>query len=337
MRRPVTAARRASLALVAALGVGVGAAQAQPDPGDGDDRPWAVGVSPERRATALDRFRRGNQAFGVNAYTDAIAEYRAALEDWPHPAIEGNLAVALIHVDRVVEAYEHLEKAFAFGAAPFEPEVWAQLQTLHKLLLGQIARLELTGTLDQVTAQLDGVTLPGAGAHTVRAGLHELVARRPGYLTYTQRVDAIPNQTTTIQIALVPLDLAGKLERRWEPWRPWAVVGAGAAVAAVGVGLELAAQSNVDAYEREVARACPSGCPPADLPDAVRDLEGRARWQDRVAVPTIAAGALTLVAGGVMVWLNQPRRERVDESGRRVSLVPVIAPGGAAVVGRVSF
>lgn len=336
MRAP----RLAGLLVAALVARGAGAASAQPDeepPGDRDDRPWAAGVSAERRASALERFRRGNQAFAENAYTDAIAEYRAALADWAHPAIEGNLAVALIHVDRVVEAFEHLERSFEFGAAPFEPEVWSQLQTLHKLLLGQIARLELTGALDDVTAQLDGTTLPGAGAHTVRAGVHELVARRPGYLTYTQRVDAVPNQTTTIQIALVPLDLAGKYERRWAGWRPWAVVAAGAAVGAIGVGLELSARSNVDAYEREIARACPSGCPPSELPDAVRDLEARARWQDRVAVPTIAAGVATLAVGGVMIWLNQPRRARVDESGRRISLTPVVAPGGVAVVGRLAF
>ncbi|HVV83838.1 MAG TPA: hypothetical protein VHE35_12270 [Kofleriaceae bacterium] len=309
------------------------AARAQSD----DARPWAAGVSPEQQAAALARFQSANQAFAEKDYASAIAQYEEALRAWPHPAIEGNLAVALIQVDRVVDAYGHLEKAFAYGAAPFEPEVWSQLQTVHKLLLGQIAHLELSGPLDGVQVLLDGAALPPGASHTIRAGAHELTARRTGYLTFTERIDAAANAVTSIHLALVPLEAAGTVERRWPPWKPWAVVLAGAGVAAAGTGLELAARNNVDDYERELARTCPDGCTPASLSPAVRGLASRARWEDRVGVPAIAAGATALVLGGVLVWLDQPHRTRVDENGRRISLAPVVGPSSLAVTARLSF
>jgi hypothetical protein len=115
------------------------------------------------------------------------------------------------------------------------------------------------------------------------------------------------------------------------------VVGAGAALVALGGGFELAARDNVLAYEREVGRACPSGCTDDMLPQAVRDLASRASWQDAVGVTAIGVGVATVAVGGLLVAWNQPRRVRVDESGRRVSIRPVVGADGAGVVGRLSF
>lgn len=320
-----------------ALCVLVASAAAQPEAPRAEPRPWAEGVTPERQTRALELFRQGNDAFAQASYMAAVRLYRDALADWDHPAIRGNLATALVHLDQPVEAFLEIERAFRYGPTPFEPTVYAQLQTNHKLLAGQIGRIEIVGDVAGATVLLDGIEVPPRVRHVIRAGAHELVARRPGYLTFTSRVVAIADNDVVIRVVLVPLTEAGRLVRKWDPWKPWVVAGAGAAVTLAGVGFQLAASNNVEDYELEISRACPQGCDPADLPRAVRDLESRARWQNRVGIAALGVGGAALATGVVLLWLNQPYRERVDESGHTIGLAPVIAPGLGGIAGSLSF
>lgn len=298
------------------------------------ERPWAVGVPEDRQSSALATFRSANDAFAAHDYMVAVRLYREALAAWDHPAIRGNLAVALIQLDQPVEAYHELERAFAFGAAPFEPTVYSQLQTNRKLLAGQIARIEIAGQLAGATIVLDGNPLPKGGVHIVRAGTHELVARKPGAVTFSTSIVATSDRETRVNVVLVPLEEAGRIERRFARWKPWTVLGGGAALTLVGVGFQLAASDNIDSYESEIARACPNGCAESSLSPAVLALPDRARWQNRVGVTSLVVGGAAVATGAVLLYLNQPVRRRVDESGRVISIVPTAAPGfvGATAV-----
>jgi hypothetical protein len=68
--------------------------------------------------------------------------------------------------------------------------------------------------------------------------------------------------------------------------------------------------------------AATSSSAPKDLPNAVRELESRGRTESRIAVGAFAVGGAAVVAGAVLVYLNQPRRVRVDETGGRIALRP---------------
>lgn len=311
-------------------------ASAAADP-DASQRPWAAGVSQERQARALEQFTIGNTAFAQADYTSAARSYRQALEDWHHPAIEGNLAIALVHLDKPVEAYAHLENAFAYGEAPFDASVYAQLVATRKLLQRQLARVLVVGDVKHARVFLDGQPLDPAHEHVVEVGAHQLVARRAGYLTFTSQVTALPEQDLEVRVVLVPLDEAGRLRRRWKPWLPWVVAGSGMVVTGIGAGFQLASRSNMDNYELEIARTCPEGCERAALPKVVRDLETRARWQNRLAITSLAIGSAAVVTGVVMLVLNQPQRERVDEAGRRIAITPSLTPEGFGVVTSLSF
>jgi hypothetical protein len=298
-----------------------------------EERPWAQGVSDAEQQRALDGFRTGNEAFGATDYVAAVRAYRDALGHWDHPAIHGNLAVALIHLDDPVAALEHLDEALRFGPSPFEPSMYGQLETDRKLLLGQLGSIEVVCDVDGAVVTLDGHTvLVGKGtiARTVRAGSYQVVAKKQSHLTFASQVSALPAHPVIIRVELVPLELAGGVERRWAPWKPWAVVSGGAALAGIGLAYQLAARGSVDEFEAEIARSCPSGCRPEDLPRPVRDLEERARLQNRIGVTALALGGVAFVAGGAMVVWNQPRRVRLEESGQRVSAAPLV---GAHVLG----
>ncbi|HEY4057004.1 MAG TPA: hypothetical protein VGM39_10360 [Kofleriaceae bacterium] len=300
------------------------------------ERPWAKGVSEDKQSEALALFNRANAAFAQNDYTTAAQLYRKALEVWDHPAIRGNLAVALIQLDQPVEAYLQLERAFAYEAAPFDANVYAQLQTNYKLLKGQISRIVVVGDVQNASMSLDGGPLQ-TGRKIVRAGTHELVVRRIGYLTFSRNIVTEPDSDHTIDVKLVPLEDASKFSRRFASWKPWAVAGGGAALALVGVGFELAARGNVDDYEKEISRDCPNGCVPKDIPSSVKSLKDRAYWETRVGITSVVVGGAAIAAGLTLVVLNQPRRLRVDESGRVITLVPTVSESGAGFVAAGSF
>lgn len=302
------------------------------------DRPWTQGVAEADRDAALALFKEGNDLFAQSEYAEATRKYRAALERWRHPAIAGNLAVVLIHLDATLEASHVLEDALRFGAAPFEPHVYQQLVTHQKLLAGQLARVDVACRLPEVSLVLDGaieLACPGRSEQVVLVGKHQVVARRRGYLTFAREFTALAGTTTHIDVSLQPLETAGGYERRWDVWKPWAVVGAGAALILVGVPLQLAARSNLDAFEQEVARSCPNGCAREDLPDAVWQLENRGHLENRLAVGAFVVGGLTAVTGAVLTYMNRPQRVQLEESGRRVSVIPT--DDGAAFALTLTF
>jgi hypothetical protein len=306
---------------------------------DTETRPWAVGVPAEQQEVALGLFARGNDAFAHFDYATAASLYHEALTHWAHPAIHGNLAVTLIQLDDPVAAYDEIELALRHGEAPFDAAVFRQLSTDRKLLRAQLGMLAIRSEVSGAEVTIDGErVLSGVGAFTrrVRTGSYQVVARKPAHLTFARDITVLPEKSVDIVVQLVPLDQVGGSERRWRPWIPWLVVGGGAVVLGTGIATRLAAQSNVDAYEAEIARSCPDGCPESSLPQAVRDLEGRARLENRIGITAIVAGSAALITGGVLVYLNQPRRVRLDESGRRVTAAPLVSPDavGLSFAGR---
>jgi hypothetical protein len=324
---------------IAALGVALvlpAAVAAQPV----DERPWAVGVEPAKQRVALELFRRGNVHFAEKEYTAAAEIYREALTHWDHPAIHGNLAVTLVHLDDPLGANEEIERALRFGAAPFEPTVHDQLLTSHKLLQGQLSTVEIVCNVPGADISLDGARVlggKGVALSMIRIGPHQVVASKPAHLTFTQQFNALPGQVMRIEINLVPLGEAGGYQRKWAVWKPWVVVGTGAALVVLAAPFELAARNNIDGYEQEIARSCPNGCTSDDLPAAVRDLATRGRWQSRLAVGSLITGSVIAAAGAYLVYDNRLRRVRLDESGRQLAAAPVALPGGAGIAVLGSF
>ena len=310
-----------------------------PTPEPASPRPWANGVAKPDQDRALQTFREANQLFSRKQYNQAARQYRLALKSWRHPSVQGNLAVALIHLDKPVEAYTFLEGALRYGAAPFSPHIYQQLIAHQKLLRGQVSHIVIDCSISGASVTLDGAPVlgcPKTDRRVVRAGQHEVVARKRGYLTYAQRFFAEPGKNVQVKVSLVPISAAARIERRWATWKPWTVAAGGLAVMAVGAAFQLASSSNTSSYERSIAQLCPAGCVASELPDAVADLRNRARLQNRIGVSALILGGTAALAGGALVFTNRPRRVPVDESGRRVQVVPVVYPRGIAlsVVGR---
>ena len=303
-------------------------------------RPWAEGVSEEDQARALELFRQGNQRFAEREYAEAAHLYRRALEHWDHPAIHGNLSVSLIHLDEPIEAYAETRRALRFGAAPFEATTHHQLETNQRLLEDQLTTVVVVSDVLAAEVALDGeVLFTGAGRseRIVRAGSHRVVATKAGHLTFVTSVDALPGERAEVSVTLVPLEEAARYERRWGSWMPYATLAGGLVLLGSGVGLQLAAASNIEEYDSEVSELCPTGCTEQELPQAVRSLDDRGIAQNRAALVFLGAGGAVIGMGVILAVLNRLQRVDVDSQGEPLSVLPQAGPGGGGLLLRGSF
>jgi hypothetical protein len=326
----------AIVALVALL-VGPTRARAAPDqpapaPAPPADRPWAAGVTQERQDDAWRLFKEGNELFAVSKYAEALVRYRDALKAWEHPAIRYNAAVALINLDQPLAAFENLELALRYAAAPLGEETYQQAQTYRKLLLGQLAELEVDCAESGAEVTLDGQALfvaPGAANRRLLPGRHQLVARKAGFLAETRSLNLLPGRPSHERLTLQDIRyLPTKTVRRWSAWKPWAVVGGGALLIVLGVPVIADAVSNIHTYEAEVATSCAGmGCPPGVLSPSARDARDRSRLENIVAVSLFSVGAAVAAGGVAMVIRNQPRVIPADEQPRAWLAAPMLGPG----------
>jgi tetratricopeptide (TPR) repeat protein len=297
-----------------------------------DDKPWAANVSAQQQHDALDLYNAGNQLFDDGAYGKALEKYQAALAIWDHPKIHYNAAVCLINLDRTVEAYEQLQQALRYGAAPFDAAMYQQAQTYDHLLSGKVAELELQLTQDGAEVSLDGKVVlaePGTKSlHVLASEPHKLVAEKQSYETQTKEIRLAPREKTTLVIELHLLPPKGHLVRRWAKWKPWAVLAGGGVVAIAGGALALEGYHDIKAYDDEVARLWNADMTAPPMPaKSFVDQKTSGVTLGHIGVPMAIAGGALAAAGFVMIVMNQPHV---------VTVAPAIGKEqtGISIVGR---
>jgi hypothetical protein len=327
--RGTVRARAACVALAVALAGLARAAVAQP-------APWAAGVSDERKAAAQSHLEAGNARFLEGQYSAALGEYQQALSAWDHPAIRFNIVRVLVNLGHIVEALDNLDRALEYGAAPLEAQVYSEALTLRAALLTSVGEVAVSCREPGAEVTLDGkklLTCPGQVTRRVAPGSHQVVARKPGFLTATREPLVLGGKRARVDVAMVALADAAVTTRRWTAWKPWAVVGGGALVGGVGGLLQLKAASDFDRYDREVAAVCgDTGCGAGNpLPSSTANLESRARIENRVAIAMMLTGGAAVAGGVVLLWLNRPMTSIPREESAPVRVAPAVGPGVAAL------
>jgi tetratricopeptide repeat protein len=305
---------------------------AGPVASDGGERPWTEGTAAEGQESARPLFRAGNERFEQGQYARALELYRQAVASWDHPAIRYNMAVALIQLDQPLAAYHELERALRHGSAPHQPGKYEQALTYRKLLLGQLARLEIVCREPDARVLVDAEPVmvgPGQTTVVLAPGAHVLLASKPGYLTTSRALSLVAGRVTAEDIDLVPLPRPSRVDRRWAAWKPWAVIAGGAALGLLAIPFQRDAASRFEDYDRAVGTACPRGCNPAALPDSVRGIRSLAQVENTTAAGLFATGAVAALAGLAMVAWNQPRVVPVEPPPRRLAVVPAAGERGS--------
>lgn len=300
-----------------------------------EPKPWAVGVSDTEQATALAIYQEANAEFEEARYAQALAKYGDAIKHWDHPSIRFNMVVCLINLDQPLEAFDDLERALKYGAQPFSADVFAQALTYQKLLLGQLARLQVTSAEPGAEVTLDGAKLfvaPGNVTKLVRPGDHQIVATKSGFLTATTPLVLVGGKVTVVDVRLVKIEPA-RIVRRWSPWKPWAIVSVGVALASTGGYLEWRAYKDNSSYSSQFKTACPSGCGgpvQSPIPASLVSLRDRARIENISAIAMLIVGGAALVTGSYGVYVNQPRAAGLEKN---IMVTPTLGGVSLALVG----
>jgi hypothetical protein len=300
-------------------------------PASCSDSPWVCGVTELQQQEALALYREANQLFDDGLFVGAAGKYRAALEHWDHPAIHYNLMLALVALDRPIEAYESSLAALRHGPTALPSDDHKRARDYQKLLRGQIAVLEVICDEPGAIVSLDGRQLfgaPGMMRLFVLPGQHELVARKTGFLASHQTLLLLPEEPLRVHVAMLEAGQALLTLRHWQPWRPWGIVGAGVGIGLLGAAFEWRADVNNRATQELFHEECPPplGCfEQAKSPELVARTQ-RSTWYRRMGHGASIAGTATALTGLVLVYLNRP--QQIENPLRkqlvRVSIVPAI-------------
>lgn len=326
-------------ATLALLVLGATPALAQ-QPKPGEERPWAQGVSPENQKTALELFRAGNVLLKESVFVKAIEKYREALALWDHPAIHYNLALALLNLDQPVEVYEHLEAAMRYGVAPLDTEKMEHARAYKNLIERQLAQVEFTCDEPGDSVSLDGkplFTAPGKFEGRVRPGAHTIVISRDGHPPTTLSRTLHADEKTTLALKLFTDEDLIRYRRNWSAWKPWAVVGTGAAVALAGGALHMQARKSYDNFDTRIAEC--GGCVP---PPDVTNLRAHGDSMQQLAFGAYAVGGAAVVTGAVLAYINRPQAYRIspDEAQappHEVTVAPLIGGGEGGILATLHF
>lgn len=328
---------RAVVEFALALALAFVVALVAPSAALADPQPWAVGVTEAQKARAHALLDAGNRKFVERDYAAALATYREAAASWDHPAIRFNIVRCLVQLDRPLDAYDNLQRALAYGAAPLEDSVYAEALAYEKLLANQIGELLVRCEQRGARLTLDGRPLavcPSAVVRRVAPGPHQLVGVGDSFLTQTLEVVAIGGQRREVSVALVPLSEVNAVTRRWRAWVPWVVFGAGLAGVAIGGLVEAKAASDMDAFDRSVATSCGrSGCTGPVL-ETLLEEKRRAELEGRIGLGMLAAGIAATGAGAAMLYLNRPRPGAPERSAPALAVVPARGGGLLSLGGR---
>ena len=326
----------------------------QPVAAEPDERavkPWTRGTTPEDRRVANELFLEGNRLFRAPLFARAATQYTAALARWKHPAFYFNLALAQINLGKDVEARDNLERALRYGAEPLADEArFREGQKQLRELEGQLGKIRITCQTPGAVVTLDGVALftaPGSHTAWVMPQAHEITARKTDYLPESRQVTVAPSALENLELKLITLEEAAEANRRWATWKPWAVVGAGVAIAAGGGVFQLLSSRNEDQYGKEFLRlGCANtndqatpGCQDGQIPPDLSDQLTRARRQQKIAIGSFIAGGSVAAVGVVLLALNRPRLAEQSSpisSGRQVSVVPALSPEMIGVLVSIS-
>ncbi len=311
------------------------------------ERPWAKGVSESEQKLALSLFREGNNSLNDGAYVTAAKKYREALSHWDHPAINYNLALALLNLDQPVDVYKALEKAISYGDAPLEKEKFEKAHEYLKIIGLQIATIEVTCQKAGAEVLVDGkkvFTAPGKYVEKVKAGKHVFAAepgpKMEGYSAKVRTPLIDGGQTFRVELKMYTSDELTRYHRRWDrAWAPWIVVGTGAVVAGVGGLLALSSKSSFDDFDKKVA-ACNSdtgnngGCSVTD--SGFGSLKTSGETKRTASYVMYGVGGAAAVLGLSLVYLNRKTPYQIrgedfeDEMDRKappVAFAPIITPG----------
>ena len=308
------------------------------------ERPWAVGVTRENQQLALKKFQEGNVQLNDGLFANAAKLYREALAHWDHPAINYNMALALLNLDQPIEVYDRLTAAIKFGTGPLEKDKYEHAKEYILLVKQQIAEVEVTCGKPGAKVSVDGKEVFTVGPKgengffkgRVRIGKHTFIAEKPGYNAEAEVPFIGPGEVFRIELKLYTADELTRYKRKWKTtWMPYAVIGGGVAVGILGGVFLVSAGSSYEEFDSEVARCNTESMGAGCMDAAVMDIKDSGDTKKVIGYVGYSIAGAAIVTGIVMAYMNRTSSYQItaDEYRKQerakapaVSITPVIGP-----------
>lgn len=312
----------------------------------GETRPWAMGVSTEAQTKAKVLFAQGTDFLLRSLEEQAIQKYDEALQHWNHPGIHYNYAVALSTQERPLATRRHLLEALRYEEnGPLDILELEQARRYLKLVEDSLALVDIEVTQPGVAVSLNGHVLftgPGKYKEFIVPDEHLVAATKPGYLPEQRRVAFLPGKPNRVRLKLYTEQELTRYRRRWSVWGPVTLTAtSGLAAVAGGVLLNMASNEYSD-YDNKFDAACRDGCQQGstDFDNLAPQRESADRY-NAIGLPLLLGGGIGVAAGAVLLYLNQSEAYRVSPSEAgiddQLSIVPVLSPSSARLVGQTRF
>lgn len=330
--RAVAAAGLAALALVLAPPV------AHAEAGRTGGEPWFQQTPADARQRAQALFAQALDKHQQLLRGEARELYEQALALWDNPDIRWNLALVLEDLGQYLRAHQQLEGALHWEAAVGAERLREIRDRMRTLEIEHLARIEVCSEEPGADVKLDGQPwLRDAASRSmlVLSGEHYIAASKPGYFPVSRTVYVKAGQRARV---VLRMDEDRLIEtRRWAVWKPWAMVLAGVAVAAVGVDLEQQAIAHRNAAAKLLPGPCNSffGCTPTPSPAGY----DRAVTDRQTAIGAFVAGGATLVVGLTMVRLNEQLHVHRTEARAPgpIEVTPILSADQVGISARLRF
>ena len=283
-----------------------------------DEPPWDVGVSAAARDEARRLRDESYPLLAADRFDDAIAKLQAALALYPHPKLHLALGLTYMRLSRWLEAEPALQKALATGEAGLDKEL-TRTQAALAEVAAHLGTVVVTGKQPRAELSVDGkrvLVAPGTVSIRVLPGRHVVIATRGTLSSEPVALDVRPGDT----LDAAPLLYVTETAWRWSRWKPWAVIGTGAAVAIAGVPMLVHSRSEYDRYQAQFNIQCRAGCPsePAGLV-AIKDNAQTWRY---TAIGAFVGGGVLAGLGLAWLALNHPVDTRRVAPDVTTTIVP---------------
>jgi hypothetical protein len=292
-------------------------------------KPWTEGVTPERQDLAEKLFADGNVLFLDSRFKEAAEKYREAVEQWDHPTINYNLALALVNLDDPLGAYKHLRLTFKYGGAPLAPKYQEEAQRHLKTASRQVTELEISCQEPGARVTLDDseVAIAPMDVHLVLLpGKHTVTVTKPGYLPRNFPLTLVPGEPVKLVARIYNEAMLTEKHRPLPFWLPVAVTGVGATM--LGAGVILGVQSNrmLARLDDEIKNdpKCANGC---FLNDSRNGMKHDGDLYKTWATVSIVAGSATVAGGLAWMYFNRMRVRTYtpEEYEQRTSITPIVS------------
>jgi hypothetical protein len=300
--------------------------------------PWTIGVSPHQQVHAENLYQEGNRDFTNGFFAAAVTKYQAALQHWNHPGIHYNLALALISLDRPIEAYESIVAALSHGVDGLHPDEYQRALDYRSVLRRRIAEVEVVCDEPGAVVTLDGKPLftgPGRASARVLPGKHQLVAIKSGYQVTTRALELAPATRKRVALHLLAAYQPSTQAQRSLTWPQWAVTGLGLGVGAGAAMMHWQFRTESDRLNDWWKLNCPGGC--TTYPEAQNTLRERLEWRRRIAYAGYATAGTFLTLGAVLAYLDRPQTMKTGAHRETVQLSPGGPGGSTGISVRIPF